>query len=212
MDGNTLWSGYVRRFHIHRFLLLSSLTFFVFYSVSFSPLNLQIVPSLFLRQSADAIDFLRQHKMDFNKWIYEGIPYVDSATAHLLRERLERDTREARKQSKGGNSSGKQPQQPEKSSKKGKKSKKSRSRSQSKEPETSKREGGGGGKVAVMGGEEDDRGGAGGGRRSGRVLLTSESDIGQIQVHLSGFSLFFHSFFLSCLVVLYRACFLASVG
>lgn len=35
--------------------------------------------------SPSAVDFLRKHKMDFQKWIYEGVPFVDAVGERKLR-------------------------------------------------------------------------------------------------------------------------------
>jgi hypothetical protein len=37
--------------------------------------------------SPGAIAFLRQHSMDFQKWVYSGVPFVDRAGEQKLRDR-----------------------------------------------------------------------------------------------------------------------------
>jgi len=41
-----------------------------------------------VRMDASSIGFLRSHNMDFNKWIYEGIPFLSRAKAEQLRASL----------------------------------------------------------------------------------------------------------------------------
>jgi poly(A)-specific ribonuclease len=41
-----------------------------------------------INMEGSSIGFLRGHDMDFNKWIYEGIPYVNRASADKLRSSL----------------------------------------------------------------------------------------------------------------------------
>jgi poly(A)-specific ribonuclease len=46
--------------------------------------------------SPSAISFLRQHGLDFQRWIYRGVPYVDAKTAQEIRVQVADKRRQAR--------------------------------------------------------------------------------------------------------------------
>lgn len=53
------------------------------------PFNFYLFPEAgVMTMEASSIGFLRDHKMDFNKWIYEGIPYLCTAGAEKLHASL----------------------------------------------------------------------------------------------------------------------------
>lgn len=49
----------------------------------------------------DAINFLKGQNMDFQRWIYEGVSFVDGVREAQLLEQLERDREWDRKDSAG---------------------------------------------------------------------------------------------------------------
>ncbi len=51
--------------------------------------------------SVDAINFLKGQNMDFQKWIYEGVSFVDGVREAQLLEQLERDREWDRQDSAG---------------------------------------------------------------------------------------------------------------
>lgn len=51
--------------------------------------------------SVDAINFLKGQNMDFQRWIYEGVSFVDGVREAQLLEQLERDREWDRKDSAG---------------------------------------------------------------------------------------------------------------